>query len=150
MAIKCTYLELASTGAGLTKLRAVSAKSIVVAARIARFVKAMIKELAEYEKIRNELLVKYGKPIEGSTKNEYRISSEHVAEFGAEMLKLQAIEVEIAVTPLPMACYSLAELTADEMNGLGVFIEWPPEDEEAPAETPAAPAAAPPPLRPVK
>jgi len=145
MAIKCTYLELASTGPGLVKLRAVSAKSVVAAARIARFVKVMIKELAEYEKIRNELLVKYGKPLEGSTKNEFRIPPEQVAEFGAEMLKLQAIEVEIPVTPLPMACYSLAELTVDEMNGLGVFIEWPPEDEEAPAE--AAPAAPPKPLK---
>ncbi len=148
MALKATYLELASAGPGLRKLMAIdktACPSPVDRARIARFTKPIIKELAEYDRLRNELIAECGTPIEGKP-GQFQIQPDKAAKFRDETIKLNAIEVEIAVTPLPVSLWKLADLTVDEMNGLGQLIEWPPED----AVEEPVPAPAPPKLAPVK
>lgn len=140
MAIKITYAKLVAIGAAVTKLRAVDkgAATIVERARIARFTGPLWAELGEFEKLRNELLVKYGTPVVGGQPGQYRVEgAENVKAFADEMAKMNAIEPELSISPLPISLYSLANLTVEDLTNLGDLIVWPAEDDETPTAAPA-------------
>jgi len=138
MAIKITYAELSNIGATILKLNAVGAKaSIVDRARIARFVKPILTELGEYEKLRNELIAKLGEPVKEGVPGQFRIKTENLATYTDEMKKLLAIEAELPISPMPVKLYELADLTVEDLNRLGDLIVWPKDEDEPPA--PGAP-----------
>lgn len=141
MSIKCTNAQLSRAGKGILKLRAVDVKSgasHVERAMISRFLQGVLRELAEYERVQQELLdecatpvegrcPKCGIPIEGLPSGLYNILPAKKKEYREEMRKLDAIEVEIPGRPLPVTLHKYADLTPDDMLGLGDLIEWPPE-----------------------
>jgi len=141
MAITITYAKLALIGNAIVKLRAVDkAATIVERARLARFTGPLWAELGTYERLRNELLTKYGTAVEGGAPGSFRITgADNAKAFAEETTKLNAIEAELPISPLPVALYSLANLAVEDMTNLGDLIVWP-VDEDAPP--PAAPALA--------
>jgi hypothetical protein len=141
MAIKITYAKLALIGNAVVKLRAVDkAATIVERARLARFTGPLWIELGAYEKLRNELVAKYGTATVGGQPGSFRIEgADNVKAFAEETAALNAIEAELSISPLPVSLYSLANLTVEDLSNLGDLIVWP-ADEDAPL--PAAPALA--------
>ena len=107
MAIKITYALLSQIIPAVQKLRAVDkGASIVERARIARFVKPIWTELGEYEKLRNEIVAKFGEPIKDKDDKvipgQFRIKPDSVKAYADEFKALMAIEVELAISPLPV------------------------------------------------
>jgi hypothetical protein len=146
MAIKLTYRELSTIGHAIQKLMAVGKADAthIERARIARFVKPLLTELGEYEKLRNELIAKLGEPVKDGVPGQFRIKTENLTAYADEMKKLIAIDVELLVSPLPESLHKLANLTVEDMNNLGDLIVWPKDEDEPP---PAAALASVPPAK---
>jgi len=138
MAIKCTFRQLASLrdqidskGAPIpgpmTKLNKVdesSVPSIVDRVRIARFIKAIIAETVEYEKVHLDLLKKYGEQ-DAENKLRYLIPPEKMQEYQTEMQKLDGTETEVSVVPLPASVIEKVSLSVGDLAALEPFIVLP-------------------------
>jgi hypothetical protein len=134
MPIKIIYAKIVLIGNALAKLRAVDkAASVVERARLAKFTGPLWAELEACEKLRNEIITKYGTAVEGGQPGQFRVvGADNVKAFAEETIKLNAIEAELAISPLPVALYSLANLTVEDMTNLGDLIIWPADEDVAP------------------
>ena len=140
MAIKITYVLLSQIIPAVQKLRAVDkGATIVERARIARFVKPLWAELGEYEKLRNEIVAKFGEAVKDGAPGQFRIKPESAKAYADEFKALMAIEVELAISPLPVKLYEAATLSVEDMDHMGELIVWPKDEDEPPAPEPAAP-----------
>ncbi len=145
MSIKVTYENLSKAGPGILKIRSIDAKSgasHVERAQISRWLLGVLREIGEYERVQQELLdscgtpiplhcEKCGAPVPGVVPNQYNILPEKRAYYREELKKLHAIEVDtIPGRPLAVNLHKFADLTPNDMLGLGPLIEWPPEAPE--------------------
>lgn len=134
MAIKCKTGNVVDASFAVVKLKnAHMGLSIVDKAKIARFLKPILAELAEYERVHLDLVKKYGKPIGG---DRYQISEEHIADYNKENKDLRDIDVELAISPLPEDFFTTIDtalskenkgFSPEDMLALEPFVTWPPE-----------------------
>lgn len=79
---------------------------------IAKNMRKLADELTEYDAKRNELIQKYGTPIEG---NQYQFTSENAKNYYAEMAQYDSIEIEFEPMQVSEEVFCGGTLTSDQM-----------------------------------
>jgi len=129
--IKITYRELSalrempghpgplSRLGGTTTLDSFASRWLV-----SRFLKVIVEAIQEYEKSLLALGQTYGEVIPNKP-DAFTIKPENLKIFNEERAKLESIEVEVNVLPLPMAVVEQIALTPFDVNALEKFIALP-------------------------
>lgn len=141
--IKCTYGDLAglrdatitqgttqvNRPGALTKLAQADETRVPLLMdriRIGRFIQKVVAEIKEMESAALALLRKYGKQDEKNPTS-FNIPPEVRTQFNEENTKLNAMETEISLLPLPESVYGKLPLTASDLMALEKFITLSPE-----------------------
>jgi len=153
MPIKCTWGEVIAirgrNGAvgPLAKILAAnksSGFSLVDRARLQRFCAPILNELGKIEPTHLALLEKYGterpdkpghydlpKRVRGTPEEKQR------QEYDAEYAKLEAVEVELTLLPLPTDVVEQFDFSTSDLLALDKFLKLPeiPDEQAAPSPT---------------
>ena len=89
---------------------------------VSRFLKIVVEAVQEYEKSLMGLGQTYGE-ISPQNPDAFTVKPENLTTFNTELKKLQAIEVELALLPLPVKVIEQAPLTPFDLNVLEAFID---------------------------
>jgi hypothetical protein len=99
--------------------------SLVDRTRIMKWLKPIIAETAEFEKVHLQLLQKYGKRNEQKS-DQFTIPPGAQLAYQGETEKLEATEVEVPVVPLPMESYDgKVPLTVGDLLAMKPFVIMP-------------------------
>jgi len=131
--IKITYADLAilrempGKAGPLSRLgTATSLDSFASKWLISKFLKVVIAEIQEYEKSLIALGQTYGEVVP-SRPDSFTVKPENVKVFNEERAKLEAVEVELSILPLPLSVVEQVALTPFDLNALEKFIALPEE-----------------------
>ena len=131
MSLKCTYGDLdklrdfPGRAGPLSKLMTASRLSTVDKFRVMRLTKAINDQLGAYVKSLVELGKKFGTETKTNDSVSWSIKPEHNEEYLAEKRALDAVECELAISPLPTTAVDGTDLTPLDLALLGPFVELP-------------------------
>ena len=125
--IKVTITDILNGTEILQKLSNTGLKA-KLAWQVSRLLKAVDKEVQEFNETRMELIKKYGEKDESGElitddKGNCKIITENVEKFSAELNELVASEIEINANKIKMDDLENIDFTPSEMVALEPFIE---------------------------
>jgi hypothetical protein len=121
MPITLTLAELTASKESWQKLLA-SDLPTKAAYWIGKKYKKVESEIVDYEKKHNDLVQKYGKPVEGK-QGVIQVSPEGMGAFMKEIEELRSIEITLDIDPIKLADIEQAKLTGRDFMLMGKFVE---------------------------
>jgi len=118
--MKLTLKDIASSEQALTNL--LEQKPPAIASyKIQRALRHIIPEIELFSKTRDELVQKYGKPIEGQP-GAFKIAPEFAKQYEEEMTTLINQELELDLHPIPLSDLKTLDIQVRDMLLLDYLI----------------------------
>lgn len=110
---KVTYRDLLLAKPALERLlpQELEAK---IRVHIARRIRAINAELLDYERLRVDLVKKFGDPVEGQAGN-YKVREADTELYTNELAKIEAVEITLTTEPFALADLETAKITVGDM-----------------------------------
>lgn len=125
MAIKISFKQIFEGQRTLQRIldTPVEAK---IAYRLNKITNVLLRKFKEIEKIRIDLVDKYGKEDD---KGRTSVPQEKIKEFTEAFEKELNTEIDLEVQPIPFSCLKTISISAADLVAIQPFIEEPTEEE---------------------